>query len=209
MFKTLVSAATLAGVLALAGCSDSPAPASAKTDTPKKSDVPTGAITAQTAFDPVYRLARQVAPDIETASITANEVDGVKSEDGKYAKWTFVFVSPSTKKAITFVYTTVEQPALGLLKGANNAGTQPWAGATRDATPFSNSEFSTDSDDAYKAATTKAADWLAKNKDKPITTFALGKSNELPAPMWYIMWGDKKAGGYAVYVNASTGKVFK
>ena len=78
--------------------------------------------------------------------------------------------------------------------------------ATQDATPFSNGDFSTDSDAAYTAAAEKAAAWLAKNADKPVTTFALGQSARLPAPMWYIMWGDNKKGGFAVYVNAATGK---
>jgi hypothetical protein len=74
--------------------------------------------------------------------------------------------------------------------------------------PFSNSDFSVDSDAAYNAAAEKAGDWLKKNASKPVTTFALGHASHFPAPMWYIMWGDKKTGGYAVYVNASTGKVF-
>jgi hypothetical protein len=206
MFKTLVSAATIAGLLLLAGCSDSTPVPEAKTETPKKPTVPTGPITALTAYYELYKIARQIAPDLQTASITANEVDGVKSEDGKYAQWTVVFVSASKRQATTFIYTTVEHA--GLLKGANNSGSQPWGGATQDATPFSTSDFSVDSDAAYKTAADKAGDWLSKNKEKPVTTFALGQSARLPAPMWYIMWGDKKSGGFAVYINASTGAVF-
>ena len=207
MFKALVSAATLAGVLMLAGCSDStPPPAETKTDTPKKPAVPEGAITAMTAFDPVYKIARQIAPDVQTASIAGNEVDGVKSGEGKYAQWTMIFVSASKQSATTFVYTTVAHD--NLLKGANRTDSIKWAGPTRDATPFANG-VATDSDAAYKAAaeSDKAKEWLGKNAGKPVTTFALGQASSFPAPMWYIMWGDKKAGGYAVYVNSSTGQV--
>jgi hypothetical protein len=206
MLKALVSASALAGILLLAGCSDSTPPPEAKTEAPKKPTVPTGPITALTAYYELYKIARQIAPDLQTASITGNDVEGVKSEEGKYAQWTVVFVSASKRQATTFIYTTA--PTGNLLKGANNSGSQPWGGATRDATPFSNGDVSVDSDAAYKAAAERAADWLAKNKEKPVTVFALGQSAQLPAPMWYVMWGDKKAGGYAVYVNASTGKVF-
>jgi hypothetical protein len=132
-------------------------------------------------------------------------VDGVKSENGKYGQWTIVFVSASKKQAITFVYTTVEHA--GLLRGINNQGSQPWAGPTRDATPFGNSDFRIDSDEAYTKAAEKASAWLAKNASKPVTAFSLGQAAALPAPTWYIMWGDKKTGGFAAYVNAATGTV--
>jgi hypothetical protein len=205
MFRAhVVHAAALAGILILGGCSSAPAPTEVKTEAPRKPAVPEGAIPALTAYYEVYKVARQIAPDLQVASIVGNEVDGVKSDQGKYAKWTIVFVSASKKQATTFVYTTVE--GNGLLKGINNTGSVRWAGATQDATPFANGDFSVDSDAAYKAAADKATAWLAKNADRPVTTFALGQSARLPAPMWYIMWGDNKKGGYAVYVNAATGK---
>ena len=204
MLRAPVLSAVFAAVFVLAGCSSAPPPAEVKTETPKKPSIPDGPIPALTAYYEAFKIARQIAPDIQTASITGNEVDGVKSDQGKYAQWTIVFVSPSKRQATTFVYTTKEHG--NLLKGINNTGSIKWAGATQDATPFSNGDFSTDSDAAYKAAAEKATAWLAKNADKPVTTFALGQSARLPAPMWYIMWGDNKKGGYAVYVNASTGK---
>jgi hypothetical protein len=202
--KTSCATVLAAAVLSLTGCSSAPPPTEAKTETPKKPAVPSGPITALTAYYDVYKVARQIAPDLLTASITGNEVPGVASGEGKYAQWTIVFVSPSKRQATTFIYTTVEHDQL--LKGMNNTGTVPWAGPTQAATPFANGDFSTDSDAAYTAAAAKAADWLAKNKDKPISAFALGQSASLPAPMWYIMWGDNKKGGDVVYVNAATGK---
>jgi hypothetical protein len=205
MFRSLTTrAAALAGILILAGCSDAPAPI-AKTEAPKKPAIPEGAITALTAYYDTYKVARQIAPDLQTANITGNEVDGVKSDKGKYAQWTIVFVSASKQQAITFVYTTVEHA--GLLKGINNTGTQRWTGPTQDATPFGNSDFKIDSDAAYTAAAEKGSAWLSKNETKPVTTFSLGQSARLPAPVWYIMWGDKKVGGFAAYVNAVDGTV--
>jgi hypothetical protein len=196
--------ALTAALLILTGCSDTPTPTVAKTEAPKKPAVPTGPITALTAYYETYKVARQLGPDIQVASITGNEVPGVTSGEGKYGQWTIVFVSPSKRQATTFVYTTSEHDQL--LKGINNQSTIAWGGPTQAATPFANGDFSTDSDAAYTAAAAKAADWLAKNKDKPISTFALGQSASLPAPMWYIMWGDNKKGGDVVYVNAATGK---
>lgn len=203
-WSSTTRAAALAGILILAGCSDTPAPV-AKTEAPKKPAVPEGAIPALTAYYDTYKIARQLSPDLQVASITGNEVDGVKSDKGKYAQWTIVFVSAATKQAYTFVYTTVEHA--GLLKGINNQGSQAWGGPRQDAIPFGNGDFSIDSDAAYTAAAEKAAAYLAKNPEKPVTAFALGQAESLPAPMWYIMWGDKKSGGYAAYVNAATGNV--
>lgn len=203
MFKALVSAATVAGLLMLAGCSDSTPAPEAKKEEPKKPSVPEGPITAMTAFDALFKIARQISPDVQTASITGDEVPGVKSGDGKYAQWTVIFVSAAKQQATTFVYTTVAHD--NLLKGANNTGSIKWAGPTQTAVPFANG-VATDSDAAYKAAAEKATTWLSKNEGKPVTAFALGQASSFPAPMWYIMWGDKKAGGYAVYVNSSTGQ---
>jgi hypothetical protein len=201
MFRA--TALTAAAILILTGCSDAPVATEAKTEAPKKPAIPEGPITALTAYYDTYKVARQIAPDVQAASITGNEVEGTKSGEGKYAQWTIVFVSASKQQATTFVYTTVEHN--GLLRGINNSGSMKWGGPTQEATPFANSDFSVDSDAAYKAAAEKGAAWLAKNADKPVSTFALGQSVRVPNPVWYIMWGDKKS-GFAAYVNAVTGK---
>jgi hypothetical protein len=201
----ILPAAALAGILIVTGCSDAPAPTEVKTEAPKKPATPTGPITALTAYYETYKIARQIAPDIQAASITGNEVDGVKSDQGKYAQWTIVFVSASKQQATTFIYTTVEHDRL--LKGINNMSSVKWGGPTQEAMPFANSDFTVDSDAAYKAAAEKAGAWLTKNADKPVGTFALGQSARVVSPTWYIMWGDKKGGGFAAYVNAATGAV--
>ncbi|HVW84394.1 MAG TPA: hypothetical protein VHB50_06920, partial [Bryobacteraceae bacterium] len=95
MFRTLSTAVSIATILLLNGCTESPKPAEAKTELPKKPAVPTGPIPALTAYYEVYRVARQIAPDIQTASITGEEVGDVKCSEGKYPEWKIVFVSPS------------------------------------------------------------------------------------------------------------------
>lgn len=201
------------GILALAAvtmlissCGDSTQPAAAKTETPKKPSIPEGPISALTAHYQLYKAARTLAPDLQTASITANDVEGLKSEDGKYAQWKIVFVSASKQQAYTFLYSTVEQGTV--LRGINNMGSQRWAGPTQAAEPFANSDFSVDSTAAYQTAAAKAKGWLGKNPDKTISIFALGHASRFPAPTWYILWGTPK-NGFAVYVNASSGTVLK
>lgn len=206
MLRNSLAALALVSVILLAGCGDSAPPAEVKKEAPKKPTVPEGAIPALTAYNEVYKVARKLAPDVQTASLTGTDVDGVKNEEGKYAQWTIVFVSASKMEAYTFVYSTVEKG--NILRGLNNQGSMRWAGPNQNALPFSNSDFSIDSTAAYKTAAEKAKDWLAKNETKPVTTFALGMSSKFAAPMWFIQWGDKK-GGYAAFVNAATGAMPK
>lgn len=196
----------LAAITILTGCGDQTQKAVAKSDVPKKPSIPEGAIPALTAYYEIYKAARTLAPDLQTASLTGNEVDGVKSEGGKYGQWTVVFVSASKQTAYTFLYSTVEKGTV--LRGINNMGSQRWAGANQNAEPFSNSDFSIDSPAAYQAAAEKAKTWLAKNPDKEVTTFALGNASRFPRPMWYVLWGTPK-NGFAAYVNATTGVVWK
>jgi len=203
LFRKFAFAAALTGLVVLAGCDD-PKPAEKKAVV-KKPAIPEGPITALTAYYDVYKTARTLAPDIQTASIAGVNVDGVKSGEGKFVQWKIVFVSASKQEAYTYIYSTVEQG--NILRGANSQGAMKWAGANQNAAPFANSDFSVDSDAAFKAAAEKASEWLAKNADKPITEFAMGNATSFPNPMWFVQWGDKK-GGYQAYVNASTGKIF-
>ena len=72
---------------------------------------------------------------------------------------------------------------------------------------FQTSDFTIDSDAAYKAAAEKAGDWL-KDKDnasKPVS-LSLGAATRFPAPVWYILFGNSKS-GFAAFVNAATGNV--
>ena len=82
----------------------------------------------------------------------------------------------------------------------------PWNGVTRDAMPVELTSFNVDSDVAYQAAAADGAAWLKKNPDKALSSFALGNNYRFQAPVWYLVWGDKKS-GYVASVDANTGKV--
>lgn len=199
-----VSLFAITAAVLLAACGDQPPATSTKSVLPPKPAIPEGAIPAFTAYYELHKAARTLAPDLQTASITGVDAEGVKSEQGKYPQWKVIFVSAAKHQAFTFLYSTVEKG--NVLRGINNQGTLPWAGPTQNAEPFSNTDFSIDSTAAFQSAAEKGKAWLAKNPDKTITTFALGHSSRYPAPTWFILWGNP-AGGFAAYVNAATGVV--
>jgi hypothetical protein len=92
-------------------------------------------------------------------------------------------------------------------KGITVGNALTWNGPTRDAMPFETSDFSVDSDAAYRVALVQAAAWVKQHPDKP-ASLALGNTAQFTGPVWYVLWGDRKS-GYAVYVSARTGQVVK
>ena len=108
--------------------------------------------------------------------------------------------------ARTYTYSVAEQlPTFS--KGVRAESPEPWAGPTTAVETFQTSDFSIDSDAAYKTAAGKAADWLkdAGNATKPVS-MSLGAAARFPAPVWYILFGDTKS-GYFVFVSATTGSI--
>jgi hypothetical protein len=76
------------------------------------------------------------------------------------------------------------------------------------ALPFDTADFSVDSDVAYSTALAQANAWVSKNPGKEVS-MTLGNASRFPAPVWYVLWGDNKKSGYAVFVNAKSGAVVK
>lgn len=209
MNKNLSKAAFVVAVLGLTACSSEPAKTpEAKTETmaAKKPAGPPEPVTGKTAFYEMYTPAHSWAADMAAISLRSGEVKGVKNTAGKAGMWTAVFGSPSLKMARTYTYAVAEDlPAV--YKGVKVESTDPWAGPTTAALTIDTSEFTIDSDGAYKAAADKAGDWLKnpENASKPVS-MSLGAASRFPAPVWYILFGDTKSGFYA-YVNAATGNI--
>jgi hypothetical protein len=205
--KVLCTATALVATLLLAACSEAPkAEAKVETEAKKEPAKAPEAITAQRAFYEMYKPARAWATDLLALSVASGEAPNIKNEDGKAGMWTAVFVSPSRKEARSFTYAVVDSGA-DIRKGVNISNALTWSGATATSKPFSNSEFTVDSDAAYKAAVEKAADWLKKHPNQK-ATMRLGNASRFAAPMWYVMWGTTK-NGYAALVNATTGAIVK
>ncbi len=195
-------------VLLLAGCSQSTTPSAGNgSKAANESTGPPEVVTAKTAFWPMYTAARNWTTDFVIVRLTPIEVSGFKNEAGKAAMWQAVFASPSLHQYRVYSYAIANVPP-DVHKGVIAGLRLPWGGPTRDAMPIEPDSFNVDSDAAYKAATADAAAWLKKNPGKEPSSFQLGNTYRFQAPVWYLMWGDKKS-GYVAYVDANTGKVLK
>ncbi len=208
MNKNLLKAVLAVAAIVLSACSSEPAKTTeAKTeDTAKAPAGPPEPVLAKAAFYEMYTPAHTWAADLLPLSLKSGEITGVKNAEGKAGFWTAVFASPSQHSARTYTYAVADQLP-NITKGVKAEGAEPWAGPTTAVMTFQTSDFTTDSDAAYKTAATKAADWLkdAENAAKPVT-FTLGAASRFPAPVWYILFGNSKS-GFAVTINASTGNI--
>ena len=205
--RVLLTATVMVAALGLWACSGAPTTApKAESEAPKEPAAPPEAVTAQRAFFEAYKAGRAWATDLLALSVASGEVPGIKNEDGKAGVWTITFVSPSRREARVFTF-AVADGGPDIRKGLDASNALPWGGATPSSKPFSNSEFTVDSDAAYKAASEKAAGWLKAHPNEK-ATFRLGSASRYPAPVWYVMWGTTK-NGYAALVNALTGAIVK
>jgi hypothetical protein len=200
--------AALAALL-LAGCSSS-TNNSSSSQPPAAATPPVAApeiVTGKTAFWEMYKTAHAWASDAQPIRLTMKDVPGYKNEEGKAGMWEATFGSASLGSYRTFTYSIADVPP-GISKGVAAGMAMPWAGATRDAMPIDTSQLTADSDAAYTAAAAEAADTLKKQPKLVVTDFELGDTYKFQSPVWYIVWGTKKA-GYAAIVDASTGKPVK
>jgi len=202
----LVTALTVA-ILMLSSCSQTSNPAGGNVATVQASEPSNaaGPVTAKTAYGSMYKSAYKWAPDLVLLKLAPKDAAGLASGGGKAGAWEATFASPSKHEYRVFTYAIAAQPP-DVTKGVSIGNGVPWGGATRDVMPVQSSEFSVDSDAAYTTAAADAAAWLKKNPDKKLSSFQLGNGYSFPTPVWYVMWGDKKA-GYAAIVSATTGKV--
>jgi hypothetical protein len=206
----LMKSAVVFAVLGLTACSSEPAKTTeVKTDTDAAKKAPAGPpepVLAKTAFYEMYTPAHAWAADMVPISLKSGEVAGVKNSQGKAGVWIAVFGSLAQHQARTYTYSVADElPTFA--KGVKAQSPEPWAGPTQAVMTFQTSDFTIDSDAAYKAAATKASDWLkdGENAAKPVS-LSLGAASRFPAPVWYILFGDTKS-GFVALVSASTGSI--
>ena len=201
--KVLLTATAMVASLALSACSDAPTPAK-ETEVKKEAVKAPEAVTAQTAYYEAYKLARSWATDLEGLSVASGEVPTIKNDGGKAGLWTIVFVSQSRKEARSFTW-AADNSGADIRKGVNVSNALVWSGATQASMPFTNTQFTVDSDAAYKTALGKAGDWVKTHPNEKVS-FRLGNAVRFGAPVWYVMWGSTN-NGYAALVNATTGLI--
>jgi len=204
MFQRSAGAAVLA-LLLVAGCSQSSS--SPDSSVAAATATPPQPITARTALGPIYKSALAWTSDVQLLSLKPKDVPGFKNEAGKAAMWEALVASPSKRQRRTYSY-SIAAVAPGIHKGTDSTPPMPWAGVTRDVMPIDLSIFTIDSDAAYQAANHEAVDWLKKNPDKPLSSLEIETTSKFSSPVWYVQWGDKKA-GYIALVDAASGKAYK
>lgn len=198
------------GVLAtllMAGCAGSGTAPAAK-NAPEPSTVSAATpeiISAKTAFWPMYKAARSWSPDVVLIRLTAKSLPGFKNESGKAAVWEAAFGSPSLHQYRLFTNSIAAVPP-NIFKGVRGGLAMAWGGETRDAMAIDLTQFNVDSDAAFQTGSGLAGDWLKKNPNRELASFDIGQTYRFQGPVWYLQWGDKKA-GYSVLVDANSGKV--
>lgn len=185
-------------VLFLSACSDAP-----KTATEKQPPKPPETLTGRQAFQRMYPQARGWSPDALPLEIRSIPLAQVKAEPGKSGAWQVIFVSASRGKAKTYTYSAVEE------EGNLHEGV--YGGIEEDYTPrppqstFEVAAIKVDSDEAYKTAAEKSADYIKKNPDKPVM-FLMELTKRFPDVTWRVIWGGSVGtSDYSVYVDGTTG----
>ncbi len=169
----------------------------------KKEVKPPEAVTGRYALYQMFAPARTWAADAQVLELKSIQLPEVKAEAGKAGAWQATFVSPGRGMARSYTYSVIEAPG-NLHKG-------PFAGAEQgytprpQNTPFLIAAVKTDSDEVYKTALKKAADYEKKNPGLPIN-FILEKTPRTTNPAWRVIWGESVSrSNFSIYMDASTG----
>jgi hypothetical protein len=209
MTKVSAAIATAIAIIFLSACSETPKTSSAKSDSAAKASetANSGPVTAIAAYWQMYPVVYKWAPDEVLLRLQPRDVPAFTDGNGKAGIWEATFASPSKHEVRQLIYATAAVPP-DIYQGVNVGHAIPWSGVSRDVMPIEKAQFTVDSDAAWNTASDDAKTWLKKNPGKKLSNFQLGDGYSFPAPVWFVMWGDKKI-GYVAYVNATTGKVMK
>lgn len=185
--------------LLLGGCStETPAPQK------KAEEKPAEPLTGRQALQQMYIAARGWAADIQPIKVNSILLPEVKAEPGKAPAWQAVFVSASLGKARSYTYSVIESVG-NLHKGVFAGLDQSWSGPSGTTKPFLMASIKIDSDEAYKTALKKGAEYDKKNPGKPIN-FLLEANTRFPDTSWRVIWGESVGtSSFSVFVDASTG----
>jgi hypothetical protein len=205
--RTYLKTAAVIGILFLVSCGENPSSETGKKANTAKSSssISQGPVSGKTAFWEMYRSAHSWAADVAPLLLESKEVPGIKNADGKAAMWSATFGSPNLHQFRTYSY-SISDHKPDIVQGLMIGNAQPWGGPRNEGLTFDISDL-LDSDAAYQKALGQATAWVGKNPGKE-ASLTLGNASRFPAPVWYVLWGDKKS-GYSVYVNAKTGAIAK
>jgi hypothetical protein len=206
MFRIYLHVLVFVAAVSMISCTEGPQPKAAESKPAAAAAESNEPISGKTAFWQMYKSAHAWSADLVPLTLESKTATGIKNEAGKSMMWTATFGSPTKREARTFTYAVTAQGP-DVMKGVTVGRALPWGGPRQDAMPFDTGDLGVDSDAAFKAALAEAGDWVSKHPGKAVS-LTLGNASRYPAPVWFVMWGDKKS-GYAVYVNAKTGALIK
>ncbi len=194
--------ALFAALCLLWACSDTPVKEKGKASEPVvKAPEKPEPITGRRAFQQTYPMARGWAVDVQPVVVQSINMPQVKSGPGTAGAWEIIYYSPSSGKSKRYTWSAVE--AEGNLHQGVFAGQEESLGSRK---PFIVAAIQKDSDEAYRAAVEKSADYVKKNPDKPMV-YILEMTNRFPQLVWRVVWGESVGtSDYSVFVDAATGE---
>ena len=189
---------TLAAVVCLTACSDTPA--ETKVKEPEK---PLAPITGRQAFQSTYAAARAWAADCQPVRIRSINLPEVPPEDGKAGAWEILYASASRSAGKVYTWSAME--ALGLHQGVFAGPQQSWTPVGQER-PFLPAALKTDTPEALKIAKQEGSKYLKKPGKKPEVTYLLELTPRFPDLTWRVLWGvSVGAAEYSIFVDATTG----
>ena len=198
---TLAKALTPLVLSLLIACSEPPKPAEEKKKEPAK---PAEPVTGRQALQYTYSAARVWNSDAQILRLNSIALSQVKPEPGKSGAWQATFVSPGRRLSRSWTYSVVE--AEGNLHKGVFAGLEEGYPTSGQAKPFQFLAVKFDSDEAYKTALKKGAEYAKKNPEMPIS-FLLELTSRFPDPAWRVIWGDSVGrSNYSIFVDATSGE---
>ncbi len=184
--------------ISLVSCSEAPK----KTKEPEK---PAEPVSGRYAFHQMFAAARTWSPDILALKLNSINLPSVKHVEGKAAAWQVIFVSVEKQKSKSWTYSVIEAEG-NLHKGVFAGLEENYSGPRGAIKPFLVAALKEDSDQAYKVALGKSADYMKKNPDMQIV-YELELSGRNPNPTWRVIWGSSVSqSNFSILVDATTGQ---
>src|SRR5438105_6608573 len=194
--------------ITIAGCSSAPAPKAETAAKAKKSGAPADFETGREAFQKLYAMARNWAPDAQPVRFESRP----RKEDpknGAASVWTGTFAAPSRRQIRSYLWSGAsadDAPEPGITPGSADVFSQSNA-STR---PFDISFLKIDSDKAFVVAAKKGGTALLKKSPQTPVKYVLFWEAGQGRLIWKVIFGGSEYDAkLVVWVNASTGDFVK
>lgn len=201
MRKLLISLLVLA---TLTGCSTSPSPEAAKSESPKAEPKKpeTHFETGRAAFQRMYVAARGWATDVQPVRLESRPTKQ-DPKDGKAAMWSATFVSASRQNIRTYTWSGIEGADQGITPG----NTDYYSPANASTRPFDLNFLKVDSTAALAAAQKKGGEAVLKKAPETPLKYMLFFDQTKGRLLWRVVYGGSVSDSkLRILVNATSGE---